>query len=112
MARRGWRPGDGLTCVHAKKAPRELPCGRPVITEITPTNSVGKRGFQVNRALCAQHAGIDPAPGQVMTAARKIAVERLCAEHWADYCQYLNEAIAEVKEQMRDRDEPAEVTRG
>jgi hypothetical protein len=99
--RRGWQPGDGLVCVHAKKAPPEMPCGKPVTTEVCQTNAVGRNSYPVTKALCAQHAGIDPAPSQVMGLARKAAMERLCAEHWEAYCGYLNEAIAEISERLR-----------
>ena len=113
-SRRPWQPGDGLQCVHAKKAPVEMPCGQPVVTEVCETTAVNRRGsFPVTKALCAQHGGIDPAPSEVMALARKRAVERLCAEHWATYRTYLNEAIAEVREQLRRAsDDPEEVSGG
>lgn len=93
-ALRDWKPGDGIHCAHAKKAPREIPCGPPVKSSVQTTYNTGRRSdYTLVLPLCAHHSGLLPAPSQVMVEARKVAAETLIANHWDEYHGYLAEAI-------------------
>ena len=94
---RDWQPGDGLRCSYSRHAPAELPCGKPVRTAITEMSPVGRKAVVQVRALCASHAPGGLQPGQITTEARKIAVERLCAERWDEYQKYYMAAIEELR---------------
>lgn len=91
---RDWRPGDGITCGHAAKAPREIPCGPPVRTALTHMSSHGR---EVNKAtpVCVNHSDGATPPSVVMVAARKAATERLIVAHWDEYQESLRQAVAD-----------------
>jgi hypothetical protein len=95
---RDWKPGDGLRCRYARQAPREVPCGPPVRTHIRQERVHGKERTVVS-PVCENHADFGkPPPTKVLTNARRLATERLIAEHWDVYTKYLHEAVAEAQE--------------
>lgn len=95
---REWQPGDGLTCTYAKRAPVDLPCGKPTVTAVS-TQSAGPRNGNrtVHRPLCEHHASghlNGETPGKVVTEAKKVATERLIHQHWDEFQRYIADAVA------------------
>ncbi|MEU6279761.1 hypothetical protein [Streptomyces sp. NPDC047028] len=105
---RSWQPGDGLICAHAKRAPREMPCGKPVAVTITEdldpcwragcgTRACAHRPKSRHRRIvCANHIPTLASPGEVTAGARKTATERLIVAHWDEWQKYLDEETAQA----------------
>jgi hypothetical protein len=101
---RAWEPGDGLTCSHAKAAPRDLPCTEPVAVTVTEdkreTSRTGRWSrTDTRRLLCRNHAPGLARPSQIHADARKAALERLAVENWATYQRYVDEEIQSRRDQ-------------
>jgi hypothetical protein len=95
---RDWRPGDGITCRYAGKAPRLVPCGRPVKTRITMVRRVGRSDkYAVVSPVCAHHVSFDSWPSKVMAQATKVAREALIAAHYGEYQGLLEQAARELR---------------
>lgn len=91
---REWRPGDGLICGHANRAPAEMPCGRPVKTNVREQSTrPGGPKRTVVTPLCQNHAMDGITPGALLIKARREAFEQLAAEHWDEYQKHLKAAI-------------------
>ena len=97
---RDWRPGDGLNCGHAAKAPTEMPCGRPVKTNVRQQSTrPGGPMRTVVTPLCQNHAMDGITPSLLVTKARHEAFERLAADHWDEFQRNLREAIDRLCEE-------------
>lgn len=97
---RDWAPGDGLSCGHSAKAPVEMPCGRPVKTNVRQQSTrPGGPTRTVVTPLCSNHSMVGMAPGALMTQARREAHEKLAADHWDEFQRNLQEAIARLVEE-------------
>lgn len=94
---RDWQPGDGLRCAYSKTAPREFPCGKPIMSSVSTQSPVGRADRTVIKAVCKNHAPGSVSPSVITTEARKRAVERLCSEYWNKFEKYYSEAIAALK---------------
>jgi hypothetical protein len=93
---RDWQPGDGLRCSFAKAAPIEVPCGPPVTTAIKEVDVIDRKPFSTKKPLCKNHAPGGLLPNVLVAEAKKIAIERLCVEHWDDFEKYYRDAIASI----------------
>lgn len=98
---RDWRPGDGITCRYATRAPRLVPCGRPVKTKITMVMGGammgGHRGERrVVSPVCSHHVKFDSWPSKTMAQATKVAREALIAAHYGEYQKLLEQAAREL----------------
>ncbi|MFJ1765040.1 hypothetical protein ACIOD2_32265 [Amycolatopsis sp. NPDC088138] len=97
---RDWRPGDGLNCGHAAKAPAELPCGRPVKANVREQSSrPGGPKRTVVTPLCQNHAMEGITPSALLIKARREAFEELAAAHWDEFQKYLKAAIERLAEE-------------
>lgn len=94
---RSWKPGDGLTCAFAKRAPRETPCGKPVAVAVTEDIREYGKNAKFRRVVCVNHIPGLPRPGDLALEARKAAAERLVVEHWDQYQKYLEEATQALR---------------
>lgn len=102
---REWRPGDGLRCRWASKAPREVPCGVPAAVITLHDFKPGPYRANTCRSwvVCQNHIpGVVPA-GQIRVQAEKFAREKVLADHWDDYQTQLKEEAERLLEaQMVD----------
>jgi hypothetical protein len=92
---RDWRPGDGITCQFAKRA--AIPCGQPVKSRVITMEQLRRAPRTVVQPLCANHAARDvrEEPNfSISGRIRKVATERLIAEHFEEYQRFLREAAA------------------
>lgn len=103
---RSWKPGDGLSCAFAKKAPRENPCGKPVAVAVTEDIREPRDRRKVRRLVCINHIPGLPRPHAIGAEARKAAAERLIVEHWDDYQRYLEEETQARREQAFEFADP------
>lgn len=106
--RRPWQPGDGIRCSLATRAPREMPCGPPVVTVTQPVQyGSGRYWSPMKRVLCANHADADHTPSAVMTKAKKAATERLITEHWDTYQEYVELAVKAIQAAAQNGGDPS-----
>jgi hypothetical protein len=84
-------------CGHANRASAEMPCGRPVKTNIREqaTRPYGPERTVVT-PLCQNHAMEGMTPGALLIKARKEAAEKLATDHWDEYQANLRAAIARL----------------
>jgi hypothetical protein len=67
-----------------------------VTTAIKEVDVIGRKSFSTKKALCKNHAPGGLLPNVLVAEAKKIAIERLCAEHWDDFEKYYRDAIASI----------------
>lgn len=103
---RSWRPGDGLTCSHAKSAPSKLPCGRPVAVAVSekifnycrcsswePRSRCRCEPKRFRRVVCLGHMPELKKPHEINAEATRVAHERLAAAHWDEWQKYVDEEV-------------------
>lgn len=97
---RDWQPGDGMACGHIVRAAPEMPCGRPVKTNVREQASrPNGPTHTIVTPLCSNHAMRGTTPGALLIKARKQAFEKLAADHWDEFQRNLQEAIARLVEE-------------
>lgn len=106
---RAWEPGDGLTCHFAKRAPREQPCGQPVVVALVeeqPITGGYRRKVTRTRVVCRNHVPGLTRPSEISAEAKKAAVERVIVEHWDDYQRYIAEETVARQEKALEFADP------
>jgi hypothetical protein len=82
---RVWKPGDGLTCSHTRKASRYRPCGPPVAVQEVCSHPQSSKPHNHREILCAYHLSTEMSPGALVAHAERMAKEEVVVAHWDEY---------------------------